>query len=38
MQDASQHITNMFNENIVEPLEILSQYKKYEYLLNVDRN
>jgi hypothetical protein len=28
----------MFNENIVEPLEILAQYKKFEYLLNVDRN
>lgn len=28
----------MFNENIVEPLEILNQYKKFEYLLNVDRN
>jgi len=28
----------MFNENIVQPLEILAQYKKYEYLLNVERN
>jgi hypothetical protein len=38
MSDAAQKITAMFNENIVEPLEILAQYKKYEYLLNVERN
>ncbi len=38
MSDATQKITAMFNENITEPLEILAQYKKFEYLLNVDRN
>jgi hypothetical protein len=38
MSDATQKITAMFNENIIEPLEILAQYKKFEYLLNVDRN
>jgi hypothetical protein len=27
----------MFEENIKEPLELLEKYKKYEYLLNVDR-
>lgn len=38
MNDATQKIAAMFNENIIEPLEILAQYKKFEYLLNVDRN
>ena len=27
----------MFEENIVGPNELLQQYKKYEYILNVDR-
>lgn len=27
----------MFEENIQQPMEILDQYKKYEYLLNVDK-
>ena len=35
--DAQNKITSMFEENIKEPLELLEKYKKYEYLLNVDR-
>jgi len=27
----------MFEENIMEPMSILEQFKKYEYLLNVDK-
>jgi len=27
----------MFEENIKKPLEILEEYKKYEFLLNVDK-
>lgn len=27
----------MFEENIQEPLQILEQFKQYEYLLNVDK-
>jgi len=27
----------MFEENIKKPMEILAEYKKYEYLLNVDK-
>ena len=30
-------IEEMFQENIVGPLELLDKYKKYEYILNVDR-
>lgn len=35
--DAQAKITQMFDENIKEPMEILEQFKKYEYLLNVDK-
>jgi hypothetical protein len=35
--DAIQQIRAMFEENIKEPMEILEQFKKYEYLLNVDK-
>jgi len=35
--EAQAKITEMFEENIKKPMELLEQYKKYEYLLNVDR-
>jgi hypothetical protein len=35
--DAQQKIAEMFEENIKEPIGILDQFKKYEYLLNVDK-
>ena len=35
--DAQQQIQSMFEENIQKPVEILDQYKKYEFLLNVDK-
>ncbi len=28
----------MFKENVTGPLELLEKYKKYEYILNTDRN
>lgn len=34
--DANRQISEMFNENIVGPMELLEKYKKYEYILNVD--
>ena len=27
----------MFKENVIAPTELLDQYKKYEYILNVDK-
>ncbi len=35
--EAQAQINQMFEENIKEPLNILQEYKKYEYLLNVDK-
>lgn len=35
--DAAAQIDQMFEENIVGPLELLERYKQYEYILNVDR-
>lgn len=35
--DAVEKIDEMFQENIVGPLELLEKYKQYEYILNVDR-
>ncbi len=36
MIEAKEKITQMFEENILQPMDLLNQYKKYEYLLNVD--
>lgn len=35
--EADQKITQMCEENIVYPTELLNSYKQYEHLLNVDR-
>lgn len=35
--EADKEITQMCQENIVYPTELLNSYKKYEHLLNVDR-
>lgn len=35
--EAVKKIENMFNENIVGPIELLEKYKQYEYILNVDK-
>ncbi len=35
--EAAKKIEDMFNENIVGPLELLEKYKQYEYILNVDK-
>lgn len=35
--DAKNAIDEMINENIKGPIELLEKYKKYEYILNVDK-
>jgi hypothetical protein len=35
--DAQQKITAMYEENIKDPLAIMDDYKKFEYLMNVDK-
>jgi hypothetical protein len=34
--EAKEELTKRFKDNIVKPLELLAQYKEYEYILNVD--
>ncbi len=36
--DAKEKIEAMFQENITGPIELLEKYKKFEYILNVDRS
>jgi hypothetical protein len=35
--DARQQLTAMIDENVVEPEALLAKYKKYEYILNVNK-
>lgn len=35
--DAQEKMKEMFDENIVGPLDLLNKYKEFEYILNVDR-
>lgn len=35
--DARDKMKQMFDENIVGPIDLLNKYKEYEYILNVDR-
>lgn len=37
IQNAKAEIQQMFKENVIAPTELLDQYKKYEYILNVDK-
>jgi hypothetical protein len=37
INDAKQQIKTMFAENQIAPTELLDQYKKYEYILNVSK-
>ena len=37
IQDAKAKIQQMFKENMVAPNELLDKYKKYEYIMNVDK-
>lgn len=37
IQDASDKINLMVDENVFGPIQLFEQFKKYEYILNVDK-
>lgn len=38
IREANQKIEEIYEENIQGPLKLLEEFKKYEYILNVDKN